>query len=281
MYFVHSALVWATLLAIVTASPAAAVQRFSVFLTGELVQQSGPNSIPDLPFGTGSTLQAAWDVDMTMASRTALPPSGGTGTAANFGGVITNGVISIASETAILLMFQNARSPGNIFAVDNGSTPPPPIPGGVPLRFDQLTLSDGALLSPDGLIQRYNLLPVTDNIPAALFLSSLLFGSNQNAPSDPSMLTTTETIDPFSVWQFAGAGPQPVFRIQFRLGNPTSPAEFGALPNTRFSLRNTSVFLTPLPNNMVPEPQSWAMLIIGFGLVGTMVRRKRMHKAAA
>jgi hypothetical protein len=30
----------------------------------------------------------------------------------------------------------------------------------------------------------------------------------------------------------------------------------------------------------VPEPKSWAMMILGFGLVGAMVRRRRLAPAA-
>ena len=48
-------------------------------------------------------------------------------------------------------------------------------------------------------------------------------------------------------------------------------AEFANLPE-RFGNRPTAV-----PG--VPEPGTWAMLIAGFGLVGAMVRRRRLRVA--
>jgi hypothetical protein len=268
-----SALVWG----VAIAAPAAAVQRFNLFVTGELVQQPSGNPVLGLPFGTGSTLTASWDVDLTNATRTSLPPTRGTGTAASFGGVISNGFVGFASETAVLLMVQNANSLGTIVAIDNGSTPTPPG-GGMPLRFDQLTLSDGVLAGPSGLIGRYDLVPITDNIPEGLFLSSLFFGRNMTAPTDPDLLSTTETIDPFSVWPSPFPGSSSTFSLEFRQGTASTPQEFAALPSTRFSLRNASVTVTE--TSVVPEPSSWAMLIAGFALVGGAARRQRRMAAA-
>lgn len=41
-----------------------------------------------------------------------------------------------------------------------------------------------------------------------------------------------------------------------------------------------SVFIPPTPT-MVPEPQSWALMILGFGLVGISARRRKNGTAAA
>jgi hypothetical protein len=56
----------------------------------------------------------------------------------------------------------------------------------------------------------------------------------------------------------------------------SDPAKVGSggvanLPE-QFDTRPTSV-------GAVPEPGTWAMLIAGFGLVGAMVRRKRLRTA--
>ncbi len=37
----------------------------------------------------------------------------------------------------------------------------------------------------------------------------------------------------------------------------------------------------PGPGGGVPEPATWAMLIMGFGLVGSAARRRRVARAAA
>lgn len=36
--------------------------------------------------------------------------------------------------------------------------------------------------------------------------------------------------------------------------------------------------LTGLPTGAVPEPSSWAMLIVGFGMVGAVARRRKLHR---
>ncbi|MFA7439489.1 MAG: PEPxxWA-CTERM sorting domain-containing protein [Sphingomonadaceae bacterium] len=41
------------------------------------------------------------------------------------------------------------------------------------------------------------------------------------------------------------------------------------------SFEATGTFSQPLPANFIPEPATWAMMIAGFGLVGTAARRRR------
>jgi hypothetical protein len=280
MSVIRSLLVPAAVLAIAIGSPAAALQRFNVYLQGELVQQSGANLIPGLPFTTGSTLQALWEVDLRTPNRITQPPFGGTGTAARFNGAVSGGIITLASETGIMLMFQNTNSLGGILAIDNSSLPP--NPQGVSLRADQLTYSDGAGYSQFGPVAPYDIIPVTKNIPQGLFVSMMAFGRSQTGLTDPALLTGTEAIDPFTLWQFPIPGPQPLFNIQFRQGTATTITEANALPTTRFSLRNAIVQVTEITDPaVVPEPSSWAMLILGFGLVGAVARQQRRREMAA
>jgi hypothetical protein len=46
-----------------------------------------------------------------------------------------------------------------------------------------------------------------------------------------------------------------------------------------FQVRNGSVVVTP-PQNGVPEPATWAMLILGFGAVGLALRRRAAPRIA-
>jgi hypothetical protein len=57
----------------------------------------------------------------------------------------------------------------------------------------------------------------------------------------------------------------------------TTDGDFGA---ATFSVSNLSPAYT-LGGSVVPEPESWAMLIAGFGLVGATMRRRRRHVVLA
>jgi hypothetical protein len=273
-------LVSAVVLSLAVAAPAAALQRFNVFVSGELVLQPSRNPIIGMPFGTGTTLVASWDVDLTKATRTALAPVGGTGTAANFGGVVSNGELALANDTTILLIDQNASSEGFIFAFDNATGPAAPPPAPPPPRFDQVTINDGAAYGPDGPAPTYDLIPIIGLFPPDLFVSSVLFGRSQFGPTEPTLIDTTETIDPFGLWQFGFPTPQPSFGLTLRQGSATTPAGAASLPFSTFTLRNASVFISELPTDIVPEPGTWATMIAGFGLVGAAARRRRRLAAA-
>jgi hypothetical protein len=61
--------------------------------------------------------------------------------------------------------------------------------------------------------------------------------------------------------------------------NPTSVASFVPIVNNiqnNYGLNELRVF-----GNTVPEPESWAMLVIGFGVVGAVARRRRQAMFAA
>lgn len=264
-------LVPALVLSIALAAPAAALQRFNVFMTGELVPLGTP-SVIGLPFGFGTTVTASWDIDVTAGTRVALPPLGGQGTAARFSGTVSNGFIALATDTEILLLGQNSLSEGNIFALDNAAA----NPMNPALRFDQVTINDGASYDGTGPLPTYTFLPIAGSFGEDIHVSSVSFGRLEVLNgADPTLIDTTETIDPFSLWQFGFVGPQPLFGLTFRQGSATTPEGAALLPNSRFSIRTASVFLTELPTDIIPEPGSWAMLIAGFGLVGAAARRQR------
>ncbi|MFQ3595887.1 MAG: PEPxxWA-CTERM sorting domain-containing protein [Sphingomonadaceae bacterium] len=68
------------------------------------------------------------------------------------------------------------------------------------------------------------------------------------------------------------------FRCDF--GN-TSAIRFSAMPEGLSWTSQSGVFLSglvappPPPGGVIPEPATWAMLIAGFGLVGSAARRRR------
>jgi PEP-CTERM motif len=53
-------------------------------------------------------------------------------------------------------------------------------------------------------------------------------------------------------------------------GSPFAPVQFGAFPSLRIEIQNGQIGL-----GGVPEPATWAMFIVGFGLVGVSLRRRR------
>lgn len=68
--------------------------------------------------------------------------------------------------------------------------------------------------------------------------------------------------------------------------NPGGPGEFVQINqpfsnsfqnlsgNDRFTVARRSGGVTPPPGAVIPEPATWAMLIVGFGLVGSALRRR-------
>jgi hypothetical protein len=75
---------------------------------------------------------------------------------------------------------------------------------------------------------------------------------------------------------FLAAGSTIDFSIDHNGARPCPQCD----PQTRFDLYDSTAY-TATVESAVPEPASWAMLIAGFGLIGTAMRRRRLAAAIA
>ena len=80
-----------------------------------------------------------------------------------------------------------------------------------------------------------------------------------------------------SAWASANPGIQ-VVGLSTGIGSGWSGKFAGAVDNIRFTVNgNTTSYDFEVA--AVPEPGAWALMIVGFGGVGAMVRRRRMVAA--
>ncbi|MEW5685601.1 MAG: PEPxxWA-CTERM sorting domain-containing protein [Pseudomonadota bacterium] len=113
------------------------------------------------------------------------------------------------------------------------------------------------------------------NVTLDLLVNDVLAGSFTNVLD----LTT-----PGSDWQrfsydFVAAGPS--VRLTFLASTALTSSNLGAgLDNVAFDLVKVAPQPTPTPGG-VPEPGVWALMILGFGVAGTGLRRRRAGLADA
>ena len=69
------------------------------------------------------------------------------------------------------------------------------------------------------------------------------------------------------------------FRVGGRVTNPGTARTHALFSNTFGAVVTLDFDTVVAPGPAVPEPASWAMLITGFGLIGSMMRRHRMTLA--
>jgi hypothetical protein len=254
--------------AVTLSVPAAAQQQLITFTGTSFLAPSG-TPLAGLQFLNGLPMSGSFLIDTQAAGFQPGAPAGGLGTSGFLTGAILAGQINLAGGAVTLL--RNGNDFGNIFTVNDGA-----VPGQPNRRIDQMGYSTGSRLVAGSIVQPYT---IFGPLPPDIFFSSLFFGRTQLAdlPQGPQMITDVTTRD------FAGVlsgplGTPPFLSIRFVQGNPAGGVLAG-LPGQQISIGNFQYSITNV-GGAVPEPASWAMLIMGFGLVGASARRRRMALAA-
>jgi len=253
-----------------SAAPATAAQQLIVFSGTADVSPSG-TPISALQQFVGASVVGAFLVDTAAAGQQLTGPVGGQGEGALLTGAVLGGQVDLFGTNGPVSLLRTGNDFGNIFTINNGGV------GGNPNnRLDQMGYSTGARLLSQ-LLKPYE---IAGNLPPDLFIGSLFFGRTLQGPLNdpPAMITDVTTRD------FAGVltGPlgTPLFlNIVFRQGDPLINGTLTGLPLQGVGVGNLQLNIINI-GGAVPEPSGWAMLIIGFGLVGATLRRRRGLAAA-
>lgn len=260
-------MVLAAAAAMVAAAPAVA-QRYLINVNGFVAVAPSGNPIPELVALQGQPITAAFEVDSRQAIFTQGAPAGGTGATGLWGGSVQQGVVQLGFSNTLL---RNGNDLGNIFLVDNSTTSPS-------VRLDQATISASARFVSGALVRPYDILGA---LPGDIFLQSLAFGRTQSGTATllPTFVTDVTQRPDFASYLNATGASLPFLSLNFRRGSPTAANQLSALPFTQIGVAGLSFTVTNLSSGAVPEPASWAMLIAGFGLVGAVMRRRRLAAA--
>ncbi|TRW14703.1 PEPxxWA-CTERM sorting domain-containing protein [Glacieibacterium frigidum] len=245
-------------LLLLAATPATAAS-YVITAFGQLVGPPPlPNQIAGLPFANGNAVFGSWRVDLDPGTGVDLPPFGGTGAARLYAGNVRNGVVAVSTSSGMVVLSQTAASLGAILVINDSSLVRPSLPT---LRTDQVNISDGLRFGP-GPILGY----AASGLASDVIVRSLGFGKVQTTtnPVLPGLVTSADLPD---LGTFFATGNY-FFSFTLTQGNPQTAGQVGGLPATTFSVVLPQVFVT-----QVPEPATWALLIVGFGLVGTALRR--------
>jgi hypothetical protein len=137
--------------------------------------------------------------------------------------------------------------------------------------FDLVT-GQASISAADPSMSLDNLLfSVATGFTAAEFNFNPLTGGGPPAPFSVRIITNTGADQTFTVGNqrfgiLADTG-ETITSVQ--INTPTGA--FGAFTQLR---------ITPAAVNAVPEPGTWAMMLVGFGAIGASMRRRRRHSAA-
>ena len=113
-----------------------------------------------------------------------------------------------------------------------------------------------------------------------LFVSNFFFGRTALGTDEalPTLVDSVVFPDLSAIFQLGFTN----MSFQLRAGTPTTPAELAALPAAFFSVPLNGLVVTRVDDpGVIPEPGTWAMLIAGFGLIGTALRRQRRRIVSA
>jgi hypothetical protein len=253
---------------ITIAAPASAA-NYLITVQGTVFAPTSANPIAAVAALGGQSIFAAFTVNSALANINVIGPIGGQGVGALWTGAVQQGGVSFSGGAALV---RNSNDPGNIFLIDNGGNP-----NNANARQDQATISVSAPVTPGGVIRTYDVF----GLPADVYLQSMAFGRVRGGTiaSPPDLVTDVFARPDFPSYLFAPGAGTPFLSMIFRQGNPTSGPQAATLPSQQLSFGNLIINVQEITTG-VPEPQSWAMLIAGFGLVGASLRRRRALAAA-
>lgn len=260
--------VGASVFTIAVMSAPASAATYLITIQGSIFTPVSANPIAAVQALGGQGITAAFLVNSAVATYNFRGPIGGQGEGALWNGAVLQGGAQFSGGAALL---RNAADPGNILLINNAGNP-------VDLnrRTDQATISAGAAVTPGGTIRTYDLF----GLPSDVYLASLAFGRVRGGTvgSLPDLVTDVSLRPDFPSYLYAPGVGLPFLSMVFRQGNPTSAAQAAALPTQQLSVSN--LFFSVQTIAGVPEPQSWALLIAGFGLTGAAMRRRRARAIA-
>lgn len=249
---------------LLSAFPAAAT-TWLVVGSGRAVQSPTPNGetrLEGVPFD-GQILSFAAIIDDSVPAFDS-PGFGGVGSVREWPGA----VIAFGVDIGGYSITPTATATNLFFAIDNGMS-------SGSNRIDQVSFSQSTRFGPFSPS-----LETDAPLPTGSYIHAFTFGRSRTAPADPGPdLITGLDLPPLDqLWVSGAAGMFLTFDV--RQGSPTSLQQAATLPRARFSVTGLELHVSALPDApVVPEPASWALMIAGFGLVGSALRRRAAAQA--
>lgn len=160
--------------------------------------------------------------------------------------------------------------------------PPPPPPGCSAVTFSVTTLSclgfyDKNLVSEDGpkLTQALGLTSSLD-AGASSLLEKIEWAPNQD--SNPIDFLTSLSGKTVIGIHFGGGNTGYNGTAFWLLDVPTGTDKITWYSDTQKGISNAGLYMTQVPP-AVPEPSTWALLLVGFAALGGAMRRSRIGKS--
>lgn len=195
-------------------------------------------------------------VGLSMAGGQALALDNGSFETLDFSGWTTNGFLSVVGSAGSSQGANYTATDGDVFArLDAG------VGEGVFTTLSQtFTLLTAGTLSGDAAFLAFDYMPYDDDSYVRIF-----------------DINTSQTVFSASVGSVGDYGATGWTRFSANLGPGQYTLEAGVRNNTDNSMSSALlVDNVALQTGAVPEPGTWALMILGFGSVGAMVRRRRM-----
>ncbi len=246
--------------ALLLAAVPAAATTWLVIGSGRAVQNPTPmgeTRLEGVPFND-APLSFAVLIDDSVQTFDS-PGFGGIGSVREWRG----GVIAFGVDIGGYAITPTQTATNLFFAIDNG------LASGAN-RIDQVSFSQSTGFGPFSPS-----LETDAPLPAGAHIHAFTFGRTRIAadPPGPDLVTGLDLPPLDQLWVSGAPGMFLTFDV--RQGSPTSVQQAATLPRARFGVTGLEFRVVALPDTPpVPEPASWALMITGFGLVGSALRRR-------